>query len=143
MKILIGAEVFSRLRALAYPETDIFLVCFSVVSHASFSNVKTKWTPELLHYAASSPNYKTILVGTKSDLRTDPEVLEKLAAGGMTPITEDLAIALAMELNMDAYVETSALSGSHVRTCFQTAIDLVIQEEQKRAKQSRQNCALM
>ena len=85
--------------------------------------------PELWHHAAASPNYKTILVGTKSDLRTDPEVLEKLAARGMTPITEDLAIALAKELDMDGYVETSSLSGDGVMTCFRTAIDLIVGKE--------------
>lgn len=36
----------SRLRPLSYPQTDIFLVCFSVVSPASFENIKTKWLPE-------------------------------------------------------------------------------------------------
>jgi Ras-related C3 botulinum toxin substrate 1 len=37
---------YSRLRPLSYPQTDIFLVCFSVVSPASFENIKTKWLPE-------------------------------------------------------------------------------------------------
>ena len=36
----------SRLRPLSYPQTDIFLVCFSVVSPASFENIKTKWFVE-------------------------------------------------------------------------------------------------
>jgi Ras-related C3 botulinum toxin substrate 1 len=36
----------SRLRPLSYPQTDIFLVCFSVVSPPSFENVKTKWFVE-------------------------------------------------------------------------------------------------
>lgn len=32
----------SRLRPLSYPQTDVFLVCFSVVSPPSFENVRTK-----------------------------------------------------------------------------------------------------
>ena len=32
----------SRLRPLSYPQTNIFLVCFSIVSPPSFENVKTK-----------------------------------------------------------------------------------------------------
>lgn len=39
-------DVSSRLRPLSYPQTDIFLVCFSVVSPASFENIKTKWFVE-------------------------------------------------------------------------------------------------
>jgi len=42
-----GQEEYSRLRALSYPETDVFLLCFSVVSPASFDNIKTKWYPEI------------------------------------------------------------------------------------------------
>jgi Ras-related C3 botulinum toxin substrate 1 len=39
--------VISRLRPLSYPQTDVFLVCFSTVSPASFENVRTKWLPEV------------------------------------------------------------------------------------------------
>ena len=35
-----GQEDYDRLRALSYPQTDVFLVCFSVTSPASFENVK-------------------------------------------------------------------------------------------------------
>lgn len=31
----------SRLRPLSYPQTDVFLVCFSVISPPSFENIKT------------------------------------------------------------------------------------------------------
>ena len=38
----IGQEDYDRLRPLSYPQTDVFLVCFSVVSPSSFENVKEK-----------------------------------------------------------------------------------------------------
>ncbi len=37
-----GQEDYDRLRPLSYPQTDVFLVCFSSVSPASFENVKEK-----------------------------------------------------------------------------------------------------
>lgn len=40
--LFIGQEDYDRLRPLSYPQTDVFLVCFSVVSPASFENVKEK-----------------------------------------------------------------------------------------------------
>lgn len=44
-----GQEDYDRLRPLSYPQTDVFLVCFSVTSPASFENVKEKWFPEASH----------------------------------------------------------------------------------------------
>lgn len=37
-----GQEEYSRLRPLAYPSADIFLIIFSVVEPASFTNAKKK-----------------------------------------------------------------------------------------------------
>ena len=37
-----GQEDYDRLRPLSYPQTDVFLICFSLVSPPSFENVKTK-----------------------------------------------------------------------------------------------------
>lgn len=42
MCFVIGQEDYDRLRPLSYPQTDVFLVCFSVVSPSSFENVKEK-----------------------------------------------------------------------------------------------------
>ena len=54
------------MRHLAYPDTDIFLICFPVDSPTSFANIKAKWVPEIRHYRPDTP---FILVGTKRDLR--------------------------------------------------------------------------
>jgi len=40
-----GMEDYDRLRPLAYPQTDVFLVCFSVYDHQtsiSLGNMRTK-----------------------------------------------------------------------------------------------------
>lgn len=37
-----GQEDYDRLRPLSYPQTDVFLVCFSLVSPPSFENVRSK-----------------------------------------------------------------------------------------------------
>ena len=38
-----GQEDYDRFRPLSYPQTDVFLICFSLVSRDSFENVLTKW----------------------------------------------------------------------------------------------------
>lgn len=70
-----GQEDYDRLRPLSYPQTDVFLICFSVVNPSSFENVKTKWFNEIKFYCPETP---IILVGTKVDLRDDLITLERL-----------------------------------------------------------------
>lgn len=45
--LLLGQEDYDRLRPLSYPQTDVFLVCFSVVSPSSYENVKEKVSFEI------------------------------------------------------------------------------------------------
>ena len=45
-----GQEDYDRLRPLSYPQTDVFLVCFSVIAPHSFENVREKWVPEIRHH---------------------------------------------------------------------------------------------
>ena len=84
-----GQEDYDRLRPLSYPQTDVFLICFSVISHTSYQNVKAKWVPEVTHHC---PNTKLILVGTKIDLRDDRDLVEKLKQKGQAPITKEEVI---------------------------------------------------
>ena len=57
-----GQEDYDRLRPLSYPQTDVFLVCFSVTSPASFENVKEKWFPEVRKKMASRPKGLLLLL---------------------------------------------------------------------------------
>lgn len=79
-----GQEDYDRLRPLSYPQTDVFLICFSLVNPASFENVRAKWYPEVRHHCPSTP---IILVGTKLDLRDDKNTIEKLRDKKLQPIT--------------------------------------------------------
>ncbi|VDK25837.1 unnamed protein product, partial [Taenia asiatica] len=79
-----GLVGYDRLRPLSYSQTDVFLICFSVVSPASFKDVRAKWVPEVRHHCPKTP---VILIGTKLDLRDDRETLEYLKGHKMAPIT--------------------------------------------------------
>ena len=41
-------------------QTNVFLICFSVVSPSSYENVMTKWNPEIKHHCPEAP---VIVVG--------------------------------------------------------------------------------
>ena len=37
-----GSDDYARLRPLSYPNTDVFILCYSIISPASLENVATK-----------------------------------------------------------------------------------------------------
>ena len=39
---MLGQEDYDRLRPLSYPQTDVFLICFSTMSPTSYDNIKSK-----------------------------------------------------------------------------------------------------
>lgn len=114
-----GQEDYDRLRPLSYPQTDVFLVCFSVVSPSSFENVKEKWVPEITHHCQKTP---FLLVGTQIDLRDEQSTLEKLAKNKQKPITLEQGEKLAKELKAVKYVECSALTQKGLKNVFDEAI---------------------
>lgn len=131
-----GQEDYDRLRPLSYPQTDVFLICFSIVSPSSFDNVKAKvrihlmspakdfancdqWYPEIEHHA---PGVPIILVGTKLDLRDDPEVREQLRQRKMAPIQYEQAVQVAKDIKAVKYMECSALTQRNLKSVFDEAI---------------------
>ena len=102
-----GQEDYDRLRPLSYPQTDVFLVCFSVVNPSSYENVKEKWVPEILHHCQKTP---FLLVGTQVDLRENSTTLDKLARQKQKPVNAEQGEKLAKELKATKYVECSALT---------------------------------
>ena len=134
-----GQEDYDRLRPLSYPNTDVFLVCYSVMSPSSFDNVKTKWYPEIKHHA---PGVPFILIGTKIDLRDDAKQVQKLTEQGMTPIDTAKAETLKTELNAVCALECSALTQKGLKAVFDEAIKCVMQRHLKPAKKSGKKCVI-
>jgi len=62
-----GQEEWDKLRYLAYPETDCFILCYDITNRDSLENIKHKWKPEI---AQHRPGVPYVVVGTKLDLRT-------------------------------------------------------------------------
>ncbi|XP_039461003.1 cdc42 homolog isoform X2 [Oreochromis aureus] len=100
-----GQEDHDTLRVFSYPQTDILLLCFSVVSPSSFKNITERWVPEISHYCPGTP---FLLVGTQVHLRDDSNTLEKLAERKQHAVTFTSGEEVARELKAVKYVECSA-----------------------------------
>jgi len=111
-----GQEDYDRMRPLSYPSTDVFLVCFALVTPTSFNNVKSKWYPEVSHYC---PDAKVLLVGTKADLKD-----EKQYEGHV--ITQVQGETLARDIRAIGYMECSALTQKGLKQVFDEAIKAVV-----------------
>ncbi|KAJ3058279.1 GTP-binding protein Rho1, partial [Quaeritorhiza haematococci] len=110
-----GSEELDRLRPFSYDGAQVMMICFSVVDPWSFANVEEKWIPEIKFFG---PNLPILLVGTKSDLRKDPEILESLSRLGQKPVTTREALTVAHRINAYKYVECSAKTGHNILQVF-------------------------
>ena len=119
-----GQEDYDRLRPLSYPQTDVFLVCFSLVSPATLENVAEKWAPEIKHHC---PNTPMILVGTNLDLQDDAATIERLKEMGLAPITRKQGKAMQRRIAAVAYMECSALTKVGLKDVFDEAIRTAMQ----------------
>lgn len=111
-----GQDTLDPLRELCYPDSNVFMLCFSVVKPDSFQSIKTKWIPKF-----SKTKAALILVGTQADLRADNFVLNELQMQGERPIAAKDAWDLATTIGAK-YIETSSLKQKNVKDVFDAAI---------------------
>lgn len=132
-----GQEEYDRLRTLSYPQTNVFIICFSIGSPSSHANVRHKWHPEVSHHC---PNVPILLVGTKKDLRGDTETVKKLKEQSLAPTTHQQGNALAKQIGAVKYMECSALLQDGVREVFAEAVRAVLYPV---AKKNPKKCVLL
>ncbi|OXG11749.1 rho family, other [Cryptococcus neoformans Tu401-1] len=138
-----GQEDYDRLRPLSYPQTDVFLVCFSIVFPPSFENVKTKWIPEIRHHAPTTP---ILLIGTKLDLRDDPVTLSRLKERRFQPIGFEMGVRCAREIGAVRYLEASSRTQKGLKNVFDEAIRAVLSPSARDArekKKKKQQCLIL
>lgn len=100
-----GQDDYRHLRPFSYPNTNAFLVCFSLANSASADNVRNKWYPEVKFYCPTTP---IILVGTKMDLTTI--------------VTKKTIDTLKKDTGAVAYIQCSALTQEGVSQVFNAAL---------------------
>ncbi|KAN0035859.1 hypothetical protein ACTA71_005150 [Dictyostelium dimigraforme] len=134
-----GQDDYDRLRPLSYPNTDVFLICFSIISQASFENVTAKWAKEVSHHA---PGVPIVLVGTKVDLRNDQDSIKKLRGMNVELIPYEKGQEKAKEIGA-IYLEASALTQRGVKSVFDQCIRSAVNPTKSIKKSKKKTCAIM
>ncbi len=96
---------------MAYQDTDVILLCFSVVRPDSMENIKTKWIPELNKFL---PDALIVLVGTQADLRENSMTMPT-ADLRSRHITTREGEELKQRINAFRYIECSALTQLNIK----------------------------
>ena len=121
-----GQEDYDRLRPLSYAGTDVFLVCFSLHSPNSWSNVISKWIPEVRLHNPLTPIY---VVGLKSDIELPSEI--------------NYAQQSMHALGAVGFLKTSALTAVNISECMHDAVTLSLQHRHQAKSSSRQQSLIL
>ena len=81
--------------------------------------MKTKWVPEIRHHCPQAP---ILLVGTKMDLRSNEDTLQKLEEQGLAPVRTEQGNTVAKEVGANEYLECSAMEQESLKNVFDQAI---------------------
>ena len=114
---------------MAYPDTHVFLLCFSLISPTSLENIMATWKPEV---TSATPNAELVLVGTKADLRDSFDSIPSDKKNvGDRPVTREEAEEVAKKIGARHYVECSAMKNEGLTEVFHTAIKSVLNPRPK------------
>jgi Ras-related C3 botulinum toxin substrate 1 len=115
-----GQEEYSKFRPLSYTETDVFVICFSVVSPTSLENVQTTWIPELKKHNPTTPY---ILVGLKTDIRDDLSVCpDNCTNNCFSSVSYSQGEAVKTAIGAQKYIECSSRFQQNLSEVFEEAV---------------------
>uniref|UniRef100_A0A7I4YSQ8 Ras domain containing protein n=1 Tax=Haemonchus contortus TaxID=6289 RepID=A0A7I4YSQ8_HAECO len=126
-----GQEDYVHLRCLSYPNTDVFLLCFSLVDPKSLDVCQTVWLPEIRKYAGD--NVPVLLIGTKEDLMDSSHEKQR--------VTFDTARRAAHEMGCIKFLPCSALTHRGLKQVFDEALLVAIGVNVK--EDFRRPCCIM
>ncbi|NXD31555.1 RND1 protein, partial [Spelaeornis formosus] len=121
-----GSPYYDNVRPLCYSDSDAVLLCFDVSRPETLDSAAKKqlhaltlqWKTEILDYC---PDTRVLLIGCKTDLRTDLSTLLELSHQKQAPISYEQGCAAARQLGAEGYLECSAFtSEKSVHSIFRT-----------------------
>lgn len=134
-----GQADYDRLRPLSYPQTDVFLICFSLNNSDTYEHVKVKWFPEVHHHCPSVP---IVLVGTKSDLRDNNNPVSQttpINPNRNSIVSTDQGQQLKKLIGARYYIECSSRTQLGIKEVFDAALKAVFEPPPKKQR----NCPIL
>ncbi|XP_056588248.1 rho family GTPase 1a isoform X1 [Triplophysa dalaica] len=155
-----GSPYYDNVRPLCYSDADAVLLCFDIsrpdtvesalkkVMHLTLSVFKPlycqecqhkvsiiqQWKAEIMDFC---PSTRIILVGCKTDLRTDVCTLMELSNQRLTPISHEQGTLLAKQVGAELYLDCSAFtSEKSIHSVFRSAALTCLNKLQPPVKQS-------
>ncbi|NXP09241.1 RND1 protein, partial [Thinocorus orbignyianus] len=105
-----GSPYYDNVRPLCYSDSDAVLLCFDISRPETLDSASKKVRrvkKTLLDYC---PDTRVLLVGCKTDLRTDLSTLLELSHQKQAPISYEQGCAAARQLGAEGYLECSAFT---------------------------------
>jgi small GTP-binding protein len=128
-----GPDDFDKLRPLSYTDTDVFVICYDIMTENSLENIKSKWITEITYHCPKTPY---IIVANKIDLREDEDFIKKMKEKGKTMVTYEAGYNFAMRNGSKYYCECSAKTQKGLKNVYETIIKVY---EEKNTKKEKKN----
>ncbi|KAK0133357.1 Rho-related GTP-binding protein Rho6 [Merluccius polli] len=114
-----GSPYYDNVRPLCYSDSDAVLLCFDTSQPDTVDSSLKKWKAEILDFC---PSTRILLIGCKTDLRTDVCTLTELSNCKHTPVSHEQGVSMAKQLGAEVYLECSAFtSETSVHAAFRSA----------------------
>ncbi|CAL1606514.1 unnamed protein product [Knipowitschia caucasica] len=114
-----GSPYYDNVRPLCYNDSDAVLLCFDISRPDTVDSALKKWKTEIQDFC---PNTRILLIGCKTDLRTDVCTRIELSNQKQAPISYEQGTSLAKQLGAEIYLECSAFtSEKSIHSVYRTA----------------------
>ncbi|KAM8830859.1 rho-related GTP-binding protein Rho6-like [Synchiropus picturatus] len=114
-----GSPYYDNVRPLCYSDSDAVLLCFDISRPDTVDSALKKWKAEIQDFC---PSTKILLIGCKTDLRTDVCTRMELSNQKQTPISYEQGSTFAKQLGAQTYLECSAFtSEKSINSVFRAA----------------------
>ncbi|KAL3873227.1 hypothetical protein ACJMK2_036367 [Sinanodonta woodiana] len=121
-----GRQDYEGLRVFTYKESEVIVVCYSVMDRVSFCSVQDHWMPEILNILGSTNKKSVILVATQVDLRNTTDY-EKVYS-----VSTSEGQRLAKDIGAETFIECSAVTNKGVAELFQNVILCGVKQRKKK-----------